>query len=942
MNKEQYEDVLDAPALASGRVYLNTSILKKHRRKLGFSQLGLAEYSFSIRQPISIASIKRAELGKPVIYRTAQQLAKLFDDKIESLVLDTLKVTSGDKRATQRDKSDTAHQISMVGRERELKYISSLISELINSKLGHFIYVRGDAGIGKSRLLEEISDLVEAKFLHVVRCKFYRDNGNAGVMALGPLVLGCIGLDLTSAQDLDSDLIQQHLSELGFTDDTFIYVSNILGVELEAKSQDIFNALTHDVRTAKLRKTIVSLIQVASRTKPLVLFVDDAHWASEYILTMLGRVISETRKEPALWIMTSRHENDPLETGIRPYLDDLSVNLIELSPLSDSDSMALALLLLPELNASQVKVISQSKGNPLFLTQLISSSESNIIPKSLMEIVDFKINLLNAKDLFAIQLAAAYSYEIDLATLRELIDDAQYFPHAPLKLRIFRHFGDNSFVYMHDLVMRSVYSRILAPDLQSIHLQIADYFEDKDDKIRALHLVSARSPLAAEALLATAHQKYVSFNFVDALDLLATYKGIEYIPINEFQMHYLEGMILSSMGQSEKARAAFHSAMTFASDISDSLAVAVQLARVLNVLDELAAEASLLDSYIPKAENSGDDKALGQLLYLKGNLLFPRGEHHEARKLQLAAREAARRSNDPHTEALALSGLGDSYYAKGHMLTATGIYRDCLSVCERIGIKHVESSNRFMLATTRLYLNESVLALQDALASAELGAKVGNLRSEIVSRLTAGWLYTSLENIPAAMAQYETALIIVAQIGAKRFEPFLMEGISRCHFISGDHIKAKEIIYSAWRLVEQQSLQKFIGPWVLGTLALIDSAENNNKNFIEQGLEIISSGCLAHNHYRFYVSAAESYIISRDLNRASSMADNFESFTHEEPCPWSEHQIQLIRSHVGDLLDPFNPQSPKTNALIAAGASMGLAGSSPVLHAILPSNRSRN
>ncbi|MFC3282630.1 helix-turn-helix domain-containing protein [Litchfieldella rifensis] len=52
--------------------------MKQHRKRLGLSQEALAEYCFDRRLCVSIASIKRAESGKAVLYRTARHLAEIY------------------------------------------------------------------------------------------------------------------------------------------------------------------------------------------------------------------------------------------------------------------------------------------------------------------------------------------------------------------------------------------------------------------------------------------------------------------------------------------------------------------------------------------------------------------------------------------------------------------------------------------------------------------------------------------------------------------------------------------------------------------------------------------------------------------------------------------------------------------------------------------------
>lgn len=70
-----------------GRIPLNVLRLKELRKKLGLSQERLAEECFQQGFVVSIASIKRAESGANVLYRTASNLAEYFSVPVEDLLI---------------------------------------------------------------------------------------------------------------------------------------------------------------------------------------------------------------------------------------------------------------------------------------------------------------------------------------------------------------------------------------------------------------------------------------------------------------------------------------------------------------------------------------------------------------------------------------------------------------------------------------------------------------------------------------------------------------------------------------------------------------------------------------------------------------------------------------------------------------------------------------
>lgn len=74
------------PPASAGRVPLNSERLRELRRGLLLSQEELATQCWQRRLRVSIATLKRAETGRPVLFRTARALATFFDVPVRSLL----------------------------------------------------------------------------------------------------------------------------------------------------------------------------------------------------------------------------------------------------------------------------------------------------------------------------------------------------------------------------------------------------------------------------------------------------------------------------------------------------------------------------------------------------------------------------------------------------------------------------------------------------------------------------------------------------------------------------------------------------------------------------------------------------------------------------------------------------------------------------------------
>jgi tetratricopeptide (TPR) repeat protein len=146
-----------------------------------------------------------------------------------------------------------------------------------------------------------------------------------------------------------------------------------------------------------------------------------------------------------------------------------------------------------------------------------------------------------------------------------------------------------------------------------------------------------------------------------------------------------------------------------------------------------------------------------------------------------------------------------------------------------------------------------------------------------------------------ALDQIELGLKLVKQIGAKRFEPFLLESLSRIYLWQGKHAQAIETIDRGIKLLADVNAETFIGPWLLATKALLCTQKTQADSYLKQGQFLLDQGCIGHNYYRFYIAAIEVNLQLNDLVAAKSYINKLQKFTENEPTPWSEFYINRAK-----------------------------------------------
>jgi predicted ATPase/transcriptional regulator with XRE-family HTH domain len=998
-----------------GRLRLDRERLKQHRKRLGLSQEALAEYCFDRRLCVSIASIKRAESGKAVLYRTARHLAEIYEVEVEELsaeaeeaavvasdieemesarVLIQLHAVAADPSALAswvqhfggslaeggtalfglprayrsdaqrgllcaatlveqgvargvylqaghwptdtplsmsgeqsgvwvergvavqlaerfvfddeggewlryRQPRDEAHdaRFELVGRRVQLGQLQAILESTQAYQAGHLIYIRGVAGIGKTRLSAEFAEMAAA----------HADHHQAEVLDFGtradegPLMQLARSLLQTSAEAkaeiLDEALLLARLSALRLPMDHAMLLRPLLGLPQPEQAQSLYAAMTPATRSQRLVLALRDLLLARSIHRPQLVVVEDLHWADEALLATLTGLLQGTQEAPVIWLFTSRLEQDPLETRLRPQLPELPLTLIELPPLRPQEAEALVASFGTVPAEHAARCVTQAQGNPLFLTQLLLFHPHRSLPASLANLVQSKLDQLTDLDRRAMCIAAVMGQRFSLAALQEVLGQADYQPELPQRYSLVRPLEEGSYRFVHDLILQGIYEGIPKIQRDRLHLRLAALYGEAEPGLRARHLHRARSLEAPNAFLQAVAAEMARYRHEEAMALLRDCRAIDYAPKDEYRLMLLQGQVAMATGQIQAAREHFEAARSFAREERQRITADLWLARVLNMLDALAAEEAILDGLLPLAEALEDPLPLAEALYLKGNLYFPRGDFATSRAYHTRALEQARCGGDVRTEIQALSGLGDAHYAEGQMLSTLELFDHCVTLCRTHGHADLEASNLFMLGTARIYANQTEAALADCFDAAELGKRVGNRRAEVVARLTAGWILLSQGEPYAADEQIEQALTVARGLGSGRFEAFLLESRARVELITGRLAEARASIERAWQLVEQHGLKAFIGPWVLGTRALLEEEPETRLATLQQGEALLDAGCVGHNGYRFLIAAAEVSLLDGHPEAARHYARRLTQLMGAEPCAWGEHHCALIEAH---------------------------------------------
>jgi class 3 adenylate cyclase/tetratricopeptide (TPR) repeat protein len=778
-----------------------------------------------------------------------------------------------------------------VGRRAEIHQFESVLATYHETETGQTVYVRGEAGIGKSRLVQAFAELAEKEGF-ACHSSLVLDFGvGRGQDAIRGLLRSLLAQNDMPEAVGSVDLAERILAE-GLIDEThLVFLHDLLDLPRSDDMLAVYDAMDNDTRIRGKQDCLTTLVERLSARRPLMLMIEDVHWADALTLAYLAQLSALVSRARILLIMTSRTEGDPLDQAWRQAAGGPSLMTIDLAPLNRKEAMVLARGFVDANRRLALTSIERAEGNPLFLEQLLRSTAADgeeDVPGSVQSIVLSRVDRLSASDKRALQAAAVLGQRFSPEILRYLMGDPDYRFDNLISHHLLRQLG-REFLFSHALIWESVYASILREARQKLHERAAEWFANRDPDLYAEHLERAQDPRAPAAYAQASALQARHFHFERAIGLCERGLALATDKADRYQLYMRKGEYLREMGRPGDSIAVYHSALDATDDDIERCQAWIGLAAGMRVTDEFDEALDNLDRAEAVAQANALDLELSQIHYYRGNLYFPLGniegclqEHEKA--LDFAGRAAA-----PACEARALSGLGDAHYARGRMITALGYFRRCIALCRQQGFGRIEVGNQYMVAWGRVYINELAGALKEARSAVDAALRAGHQRAEMVALLTVGRILVEQGDLTAAEPQLERGLALADSLGAKRFKPFLMIYLARLRFAQhGPKPETEAMLREAYEISEQTGIS-FLGPWVLGTLALVSEDRKVSSDALAQGEALLRQDCVGHNYFAFYRAAMEVALRQQDWDEVERYAEALEAYTRPEPLPWTDY-----------------------------------------------------
>jgi DNA-binding CsgD family transcriptional regulator len=348
-----------------------------------------------------------------------------------------------------------------LGRASELDSLRQAYELVLAGEPGLAVVV-GDAGVGKSRLVQEFCATVDATVLQG-GCV---DLG-VGTLPYGPIIEAF--RRLAAAEGRSHGPVRRDLTE----------VAGLLPM-LSGRG-----SIAEGDRAA-LYGAVLALLERLAATRPVILLVEDVHFADRSTLDLLAFLTQMLRERPVLLVTTVRR--DGLEPD-RPALRWLSettrsqrASRIDLAPFGQDEVRAQLTALLGERPDDRLleRVLARSDGNPFFVEELVDLEVgAEGLPPSLDDVLSAQLVRLSPRAMAVLRAAAAVGRTVDHDLLAKVAGSPPQDLLEGLREAVAGHVlvadhRGGSYRFRHALLREAVHRSLLPAERADLHRRIAD------------------------------------------------------------------------------------------------------------------------------------------------------------------------------------------------------------------------------------------------------------------------------------------------------------------------------------------------------------------------------------------------------------------------------------------------------------------------------------
>ncbi|WP_088280906.1 AAA family ATPase [Ideonella sp. A 288] len=367
-----------------------------------------------------------------------------------------------------------------VGREDELAMLLDSLDQAASGQ-GRAIGIVSEPGMGKTRLLWEFRQRIEPRGVAFLEGQCLSHGRSMPYLPILDILRAACRIADIDVPEVQRDKVHAALRAVGMDADADTpHLLHVMGLPQEPSTRA---TMTPEGQQARTFETLRQLLVMASRRQPLVLLIEDLHWADRSSQAFIASMVASLADAAVLFIATYRPGSPPAWAQA-PF-----ARQFELQPLPPSLGLEIARGVLVSLSgtealpAAAAGIVERAEGNPLFLEELARAAgerpeAADGVPDTLLGVLAARLDRLPDAAKHLLQIASVIGREFSSTLLARLWDEA-----TPIDVELdrltrleFIHCRTPAdaatFAFKHGLSREVAYASLLASRRRACHGQV--------------------------------------------------------------------------------------------------------------------------------------------------------------------------------------------------------------------------------------------------------------------------------------------------------------------------------------------------------------------------------------------------------------------------------------------------------------------------------------
>ncbi|KPJ74397.1 hypothetical protein AMJ52_00670 [candidate division TA06 bacterium DG_78] len=706
----------------------------------------------------------------------------------------------------------TAIRSDLIGRDAEFSKLKEGYTNLLKGQSSIYL-VKGDVGVGKSRLLYEFKKFltISAPDVALIDGRGVSYESSIPFKSFADSLRNYLLAEQSLVTDDASTGIKARIETYcgDEADEVAPYLYKLLNIELNEKQLEKTRHLDSHSLQLQIFLAVATLFEKLAEEKSIVYIIDDIQWIDSASLELISFLVPLTKKIKIIFYLSYRiGELASIKTLINTIEHESSdiTEEIDLKNLNPEHSVTLINNLIGQDIPDSLReyIIHKSGGNPFFIEEIVRSIiESGMlvgkgdvtqeikIPGSIEAAVTSRIDSLNKEAKYLLKIASIIGRSFPGELLEEVIKDKEIYKHideleeAEFIIKINK---DNRIYYAfrHPLFHEATYGSLLKGERTIYHKVIAEIIETKfKEKIDGYFATLAQHYYNCDNL-----EKAREYSLRAGDEAAALYANDEALTHYNRALSVVDDEVTKAIifekigdiellvGRIDDAAHHFHEARQIVEDKQIEARLTLKNAMVMKVTGKIDEGIGMMRQALARIEGTVTPVLIDVKYNLANVLLEAKAETKQAATLVDEGIEHAKRLRDAKLEADGLRLKGQILWRMGKGEQAvTKILHECQRLYERF--KEQNSLAQLfifmgIIARSEGRLNIAIDYMKKAIS---LAKKIGHKRQLSIAYNNLGVYYDLIGDLKSSLNYHEENLAIRQQLGDKKGEAIVYYNI---------------------------------------------------------------------------------------------------------------------------------------------------------------------